>query len=144
MPDRILVESKLDPTQAALREVVAAGDPWIHLVKKGEVFRIVDLCGNQAADTLFYSAADTHEHYSAQNTIQSQGNIYLTNGSVLRSNRGRSMQRIGKLLRDWDPLGEQAALQRRLQKRLDPACAKLPAGDSRTLCDGLFKPAAAT
>ncbi len=57
---------------------------------------------------------------------------------------GRSMQRVGKLLRDWDPLGEQAALQRRLQKRLDAVCTKLPAGDSRTLCDGVFKPGAAT
>lgn len=57
---------------------------------------------------------------------------------------GRSMQRIGKLLREWDPLGEQAALQRRLQQRLDAVCAKLPAGDARSLCDGVFKPAAAS
>lgn len=57
---------------------------------------------------------------------------------------GRSMQRVGKLLRDWDPLGEQAALQRRLQKRLDAVCTKLPAGDARTLCDGVFKPGATT
>src|SRR4030095_7420410 len=60
----------------------------------GQALRIVDLEGNQAVDTLFYNAADTHEHYSAQNTIQAQGNIYLTRGSVLLSNRGRPMLQI--------------------------------------------------
>lgn len=57
---------------------------------------------------------------------------------------GRSMQRIGKLLRDWDPIGEHAAVQRRLQQRLDAVCTKLPGGEARSLCDGVLKPAAAT
>ncbi len=58
---------------------------------------------------------------------------------------GRSMQRIGKLLRDWDPMGEQAAARTRLQQRLDAVCAKLPAGsDARGVCDGALKPAATT
>jgi urea carboxylase-associated protein 1 len=74
--------------------VVPAGEPWMGIVRRGEAFRIVDLEGNQAVDTLFYNAADTHEHYSAQNTIQAQGGIYLTTGSVLLSNRGRPMLRI--------------------------------------------------
>ncbi len=39
---------------------------------------------------LFYNAADTAEHYSAQNTIQAQGSIYLTTGTVLLSNRGNA------------------------------------------------------
>jgi urea carboxylase-associated protein 1 len=74
--------------------VIAAGEPWMGVVRRGERFRIVDLEGNQAVDTLFYNADDTHEHYSAQNTIQAQGRIYLTTGSVLLSNRGRPMLRI--------------------------------------------------
>ena len=74
--------------------VVPAGEPWMGVVKRGETFRIVDLEGNQAVDTLFYNADDTHEHYSAQNTIQAQARIYLTTGSVLLSNRGRPMLRI--------------------------------------------------
>jgi uncharacterized protein len=74
--------------------VVPAGEPWMGIVRRGEAFRIVDLEGNQAVDTLFYNASDTHEHYSAQNTIQAQGRIYLTTGSVLLSNRGRPMLRI--------------------------------------------------
>jgi urea carboxylase-associated protein 1 len=64
------------------------------VVKAGHLLRIVDLEGNQAVDTLFYNATDTHEHYSAQTTIQSQGNLYLTTGSTLKTNRGRSMLRI--------------------------------------------------
>ena len=79
---------------ARIDTVVPAGEPWMGAVRRGETIRIVDLEGNQAVDTLFYNADDTHEHYSAQNTIQAQGRIYLTTGSVLLSNRGRPMLRI--------------------------------------------------
>jgi thioredoxin-related protein len=54
---------------------------------------------------------------------------------------GRSMQRVGKLLRDWDPMGERAAVLQRLQQRLDAVCAKLPAGgEARGTCEGALKP----
>jgi uncharacterized protein len=75
-------------------EVVLAGDPWMGVVRRGERFRIVDLEGNQAVDTLFYNATDTAEHYDAQNTIQAQRSIYLTTGTTLLSNRGRPLLRI--------------------------------------------------
>jgi hypothetical protein len=75
-------------------EVVPAGEPWMGIVRRGQSFRIVDLEGNQAVDTLFYNAADTAEHYSAQNTIRAQGRIYLTTGTVLLSNRGNAMLSI--------------------------------------------------
>ncbi len=74
--------------------VIPAGEPWMGVVRAGQKLRIVDLEGNQAVDTLFYNAADTHEHYSAQDTIQAQGNIYLTTGTTLLSNRGRAMLQI--------------------------------------------------
>jgi uncharacterized protein len=74
--------------------VIPAGEPWMGGIRAGQVLRIVDLEGNQAVDTLFYNASDTHEHYSAQNTIQAQGNIYLTTGSTLLSNRGHPMLQI--------------------------------------------------
>jgi urea carboxylase-associated protein 1 len=77
-----------------LDEVVPAGEPWTGVVRAGQSLRIVDLEGNQAVDTLFYNAADTAEHYSAQNTIQAQGRIYLTTGTVLLSNRGNALLRI--------------------------------------------------
>ena len=81
-------------TKHVIDEVVPAGEPWMGVVRRGQSFRIVDLEGNQAVDTLFYSAADTAEAYSAQNTIQAQQRIYLTTGTVLLSNRGNAMLRI--------------------------------------------------
>jgi urea carboxylase-associated protein 1 len=74
--------------------IVPSGEPWMGVVRAGQLLRIVDLEGNQAVDTLFYNAADGHEHYSATNTIRAQGNIYLTEGSVLLSNRNRPLLRI--------------------------------------------------
>jgi urea carboxylase-associated protein 1 len=74
--------------------VIPAGEPWMGTVLRGQTLRILDLEGNQAVDTLFYNAADTAEHYSAQNTIQAQRSIYLTTGSVLLTNRGQPMLRI--------------------------------------------------
>jgi urea carboxylase-associated protein 1 len=88
------VESHLDPAKAVLNEVCKAGDPWTGIVKKGQIFRILDLEGNQAVDTLFYNADDPEERYSASDTVQKQGKLYLTAGSVLYSTEGRPMLTI--------------------------------------------------
>ena len=69
---RNLVESKLQPEAAIYRHVITAGDPWIYEIKKDQRFRIVDLNGNQAVDTLFYNAGDYSDRYSAQDTIHSK------------------------------------------------------------------------
>lgn len=87
-------ESNLDPQSAVSREVVRAGDYWLKELKSGQTLRILDLEGNQAADTLFYSAADPGERYSAMDTIREQGGIYLTVGSRLRSNLNNVMLEI--------------------------------------------------
>jgi urea carboxylase-associated protein 1 len=84
----MITASKLQPDTAALREVILAGEPWMHEIRKGQIFRITDLGGNQAVDTLFYNAADTSDRYSAQDTIREQRNLYLTTGSRLMSTRG--------------------------------------------------------
>ncbi len=89
-----IVESQLDPAKAVLREVVPAGEPFMQEIKKGQTFRILDLEGNQAVDTLFYSAADAQERYDANATIREQGNIYLTTGTKLLSNEGNVMLEI--------------------------------------------------
>lgn len=81
----MIKESALKAETASHREIVGAGDYWMHIVRKGQTFRIFDLEGNQAADTLFFNAADPHERYSACDTIREQGNIYLTAGTVLLS-----------------------------------------------------------
>ena len=89
-----IVESRLDPAQAVYRQVVPAGEPWMGEVKRGQTFRIVDLEGNQAVDTLFYSAHDPSERYSAQDTIREQGSLYLTAGTRLLSSEGSVMLTI--------------------------------------------------
>ena len=89
-----IVESQREIGHAVLDEVCKAGDPWMGLVRKGQVFRILDLEGNQAVDTLFYSADDPEERYSAVDTIARQAQLYLTTGSVLYSNDGRPMLTI--------------------------------------------------
>ena len=86
--------SNLQPEAAAYRETVAAGDYWMQVVKHGQTFRILDLEGNQAADTLFYNAADPTERYSAIDTIREQGNVYLSTGTRLLSNLGNLMLEI--------------------------------------------------
>src|SRR5215831_11914057 len=91
---RNLVESKLYPEAAIYRHVINAGDPWIYEIKKGQYFRIVDLHGNQAVDTLFYNAHDYSDRYSAQDTIRQQANIYLTTGTKLISTAGRTLLTI--------------------------------------------------
>ncbi|CAB3805669.1 hypothetical protein LMG28614_06261 [Paraburkholderia ultramafica] len=89
-----IVESQLDPRDAIYHFTLPAGEPWIHEVKRGQVFRILDLEGNQAVDTLFYNSADPLERYSAQDTIRVQRNLYLSAGSVLTSNLGNPMLTI--------------------------------------------------
>ena len=79
-------ESPLDPALAIYRRVVPAGDFWMHEIKAGQALRILDLEGNQAADTLFYNASDFRERYSAQDTLRENGSIYLTTGTKLYSN----------------------------------------------------------
>jgi len=90
----MIKESNLLEKQANFREVVKAGDYFIKIVKQGQTFRILDLEGNQAADTLFYNANNPSERYSAMDTIREQGNIYLTTGSKLLSNECNKMLEI--------------------------------------------------
>jgi|TARA_B110000902_G_scaffold257878_1_gene326706 urea carboxylase-associated protein 1 len=90
----MLTQSTLSAGQAIQRDIIAAGDYYIGTVKAGQTVRILDLEGNQAADTLFYNANDCSERYSASDTIREQGNVYLTTGSKLRSNKNNVMLEI--------------------------------------------------
>jgi len=89
----ILNSLRTDDT-AGYRETVNAGDYWLYTLKRGKTLRILDLQGNQAADTLFYNAENPAERYSAIDTIREQGNVYLTAGTILRSNLGNEMLEI--------------------------------------------------
>lgn len=90
----MIVESPLDPATAVYDHTIPAGDFWVHEIRTGQTLRIIDVEGNQAADTLFYNARDTGERYSASDTIQRQANIYLTAGTELLSNEGRVLLTI--------------------------------------------------
>jgi len=87
-------ESPLNETEAIFSEVVPAGDYWVHTIKKGQVLRILDMEGNQAADTLFYDASDPNNRYSATDTIKHQRNLYLSTGTILMSSRGQALLEI--------------------------------------------------
>jgi uncharacterized protein len=87
-------ESVLDLTAAKTRDIVDAGDYFIRRIGAGETIRIIDLEGNQAADTLFFNAADPSERYSASDTVREQGALYLTAGSKLKTNLNRDILEI--------------------------------------------------
>jgi urea carboxylase-associated protein 1 len=80
-------ELAFDPATAVLDTVVEAGDGYLGPIPAGGTFRIVDLYGNQAVDTLFYDATDVDNRYSAFDTVREQGAVYLTTGSRLLSTR---------------------------------------------------------
>ncbi|CAM3589394.1 hypothetical protein VA7868_02776 [Vibrio aerogenes CECT 7868] len=90
----MITESQLQPENAVRRDTVPAGDYYMQIVKKGQTFRILDLEGNQAADTLFYNANHPAERYSAIDTIREQGNVYLTTGTKILSDQGNVMLEI--------------------------------------------------
>jgi urea carboxylase-associated protein 1 len=90
----MITESPRHPAQACSDIIVGAGDPYIGRIAEGQYFRIVDLEGNQAVDTLFYNADDFSDRYSAVDTIRKQSQLYLSTGSILYSNRSRPMLEI--------------------------------------------------
>ena len=55
--------------KAVYDQIIPARSPWSGIVRKGQGLRIVDLEGQQAVDTLFYSADDFGERYCAQETL---------------------------------------------------------------------------
>jgi uncharacterized protein len=89
-----LIESTRDAATAVYDAIIPAGEPWIHEIRKGATLRILDLEGNQAVDTLFYNARDYSDRYSAQDTIRTQANIYLTTGTKLMSSTGNVLLTI--------------------------------------------------
>ncbi|PAU66521.1 urea carboxylase [Pseudomonas sp. PIC25] len=86
-----LTHSEKHPEATLRRDVIAAGEPYLTEVKAGQTVRILDLEGNQAVDTLFYSARNPRERYDVQRTLRKQNRVYLTTGTVLWSNLGNPM-----------------------------------------------------
>lgn len=122
------LESSLEEKDAIYVEDVKAGDGWLHLVKKGEILRILDLCGNQAVDTIFINADDISERYSVQQTVQRQANALVGVGTVLYSNDNRPMLTVvADTCGDHDTLGSACSCESNtcrysLDKRYMHAC----------------------
>lgn len=89
-----LTESPLDPADAIYRKTIPAGDGWCHEIQAGQTLRIVDLEGNQAADTIFFDAKDPEDRYSAHDTLRAQNAMYLTTGTRLVSLKGNTLLTI--------------------------------------------------
>src|SRR5215213_9766500 len=89
-----LIESERTAADALFSQTVLAGDGFMRDLLPGQVLRIVDLEGNQAADTLFFDTLNPGDHYSAVQTIAGQRNLYLTTGSVLRAESGKPLLEI--------------------------------------------------
>jgi urea carboxylase-associated protein 1 len=90
----MLRQSVLEADTSRYRKIIPAGEYWIRNVTKGQCFRIVDVEGNQAADTLLFSAADPGERYSIVDTMREQRNVYLSVGSKLLSTAGNTLAEI--------------------------------------------------
>jgi hypothetical protein len=87
-------EATRDPKAAIYDVTHPKRMPWSHVVKKGQVFRIVDLEGCQAVDTLVYDAHDHKDRYDYQQTILAQKNIFITTGTVLMSTEGEPLMTV--------------------------------------------------
>jgi urea carboxylase-associated protein 1 len=121
-------ESALVADAARYRKVIPAGEYWIDVIKTGERFRIVDLEGNQSADTLLFSAADPADRYSIVDTMREQRNVYLSAGSKLLSTAGNTLAEIvADTVGRHDTLGgacaaESNSVRYALDKRTMHAC----------------------
>lgn len=89
-----IAPSDKHPEACVSRSLIPAGEPSLTELKAGQTLRILDLEGNQAVDTLFFSAANPRERYDVQRTLRKQGQVYLSAGSVLYSNLGNPMLSI--------------------------------------------------
>ena len=90
----MIKESGLSIDAARQRTVINSGDYFFQTMKEGETLRIVDLEGNQAADVLFFNAEDPSERYSMSDTLREQAAIYLTAGTMLKTNLNRDLLEI--------------------------------------------------
>ncbi len=82
------------PGRIILDFEIPARSPWSAIIRKGQTLRIVDTHGQQAVDTLFYCADDLQERYSGQDTLRAQGSAYVSTGTRIMSNEGRTMLRV--------------------------------------------------
>lgn len=64
------------------------------VLKQGQVFRTIDVRGQQVADLMLYRLQDPDERYWVANTIKLNAKAYLTTGNSLYSDRAGRMATI--------------------------------------------------
>lgn len=67
---------------------------WSARIARGDMLRLIDLEGQQAIDFLCFNAENPSERYHAANTIKVPNNIYVGEGTVLRSSLARPMMTV--------------------------------------------------
>jgi len=72
-------------------DVVAPGEPWSSVLRKGEILRIIDMEGQQAVDFICFNALDTKETYDNTVTVRLAARPFLRKGDVLYSNLANPM-----------------------------------------------------
>lgn len=83
-----------DSARIVVDTIVEAGAPWSAVIRSGQSLRLIDSHGQQAVDTLFYNVHDTSERYSAQDTMRTQGSLYISKGTPLISNFGNVLLHV--------------------------------------------------
>lgn len=90
-----------DPTENHLPEgrviedtIVSARASWSGRMDKGNLLRIVDMEGEQAVDFLCFDADNPAERYHASDTVKGQANIYINEGTVLRSSLAHPLMTV--------------------------------------------------
>lgn len=86
-----ILESPRKLENSILDVTVVAGEGKVLPLKKGQVLRLIDVCGNQSGDVQIYNSNDTSERYNANNTITAQANTMIELGTVIRSNKNTPM-----------------------------------------------------
>lgn len=91
-PDTVLNYSQpLVDGKLILDEIIEPCCPWSGRLSKGDVLTLVDVGANQSGDCLIYNDDNTDERFSVSDTIAWQRNVYVSTGTVLRTNLGRPL-----------------------------------------------------
>src|SRR3954453_9190149 len=76
--------------------VLEPGSAWGRVLKCGQRLRIIDLRGKQAVDFLCFDAADPRDRYNAANTMKMAGNVFLSTGVGLWSDRAKKLMSVAE------------------------------------------------
>lgn len=86
--------SRVVPGEVIFEMTIPPKGETSFVLKRGQVFRTIDVEGQQVADLVLYSRQDPEERYWVANTIKLNRQVYLTKGHALYSDRAQKMATI--------------------------------------------------